>query len=84
MDVKYTRICEVELKPDELAALGRARDVLAQVLSIAKDEGVTEFQVTYEYETYNLDELATCLVTLNDLCHPRAKLVGYCDRCDSK
>lgn len=84
MDVKYSRICEIELKPDELEALAKARDVLEQVLDIAKNVGVVEFQVTYEYENYNLDELATCLVTLSDLCHYRTKLIGYCDDRDSK
>lgn len=86
MNVKSRKICEIELKPDELEALAKARDVLEQILNAARAEGVVEFKMVYEYEyeNYNLNELVAYLTMFNDLCHPCIKLIGCCNEHDSK
>ena len=79
MIIENRKICEIELTPEELSTLANASNILEKIVDVALEEGVMGFKVAQEYEDYTLDELSTCMVSLNDFCHPCAKLVGYFD-----
>ena len=79
MFIENRKICEIELTPEELSTLANASNILEKIVDVALKEGVAGFKVVQEYEDYTLDELSTCMVSLNELSHPYARLVGYFD-----
>ena len=79
MIIENRKICEIELTPEELNTLANASDILEKIVDVAWEEGVVGFKVAQEHEDYTMDELSTCMMSLNDLCHPCSKLVGYFD-----
>ena len=79
MITKITKVSEIELTAEELNAIAKTRDILKQIVDVAWEEGVVGFKVAQEHEDYTMDELSTCMMSLNDFCHPCGKLVGYFD-----
>lgn len=77
MIANIVKTCEIELSPDELGTLSKARDIIKEIVDTASIENVIGFKVANEYEDYYLDEFSNCATMLNDLCHPSGKLAGY-------
>lgn len=77
MITSIVKTCEIELVPDELGTLSKARDIIKKIVDTATAEGVVGFKVANEYEDYYLDEFSNCMMVLNDLCHPSGRLAGY-------
>lgn len=77
MITSIVKTCEIELHPDELGILSRARDILEQIVDTATENDVIGFKVAQDYEDYVVDEFSNCMMMLNDLCHPCGRLTGY-------
>lgn len=77
MIANIVKTCEIELTPDELGVLSKARDIIEEIVNTASIWNVAGFKVANEYEDYYLDEFSNCVTMLNDLCHPSGRFTGY-------
>ena len=80
MIIENRKICEIELTPEELSTLAKARDILDQIVDFAEEENIAGFTVAQEYDDFYLDEFSNCVSMLDTLCCHRSKLVGYFDK----
>lgn len=77
MIANIVKTCEIELTPDELGMLSKARDIIEEIVNTASIWNVAGFKVANEYEDYYLDEFSNCAMMLHDLCHPSGRFTGY-------